>query len=97
MIEPVVDVAELLNPPESRLEGRILRTLYRKGTLPEGLLANYVKDRMNTATWKSCIARLLARNLIHMLSVWNHGSGSARRIALTEDGERWAKVLCSNR
>ena len=58
MIEQVIDAAELIASPrieataDSRLEGRILRTLYRKGHFPEGPLANFVHEKMTSASGK---------------------------------------------
>ena len=95
MIESVVDVAELFNPQEGRLEKRVLRTLYRKGRLSEGLLANYVRDKINNATWKECVSNLLAAKMIGVFEVRYYGN--ARHIALTEAGKERAKALCSNR
>jgi len=94
----VVDVAASHDPEaiaDSRLEARVLRTLFRKGHMLEGLLANYVKDRMNTATWQECLARLLAVKFIEIIPVFYYGN--ARRIGLTDLGFQCAQDLCRNR
>jgi DNA-binding MarR family transcriptional regulator len=91
--EQIVDAVEQLPTTDERLEGRILRTLYRKNYLSEGWLANYVHDRINSPNWQSCLSRLLAENLIELVPVFYYGN--ARRIALTERGREKAKALAA--
>jgi hypothetical protein len=86
---------------ECRLDGGVLRTLWRRDHsqgcregVPEGVLASYVKHKIADPDWQACMSRLLDWKMIRIIPAY---FGDARRIALTESGKGWAAQLCGER
>jgi hypothetical protein len=93
-------ISRPLTIQEARLDGCLLRTLFRKDHstdcegLPEGLLASYVHEKMTNPAWVACMTRLLDWRMIEIVPAYY---GDARRIALTQIGRHWALQLIGER
>jgi len=76
---------------EATLDARVLRTLFRKGTMGEGKLAAWCSSGLSDEAWQRCVARLVQWQMVEVVpNYW----GETRKIALTADGKVHAEDLC---
>lgn len=86
---------------EARLDGAVLRTLFRRDHsqgcklgLPEGALSNYIGKRMTDETWSACMRRLQDWKMIEFIPSYR---GDGLYVRLTESGKHYAIQLCCER
>lgn len=81
----------LVTLADARLDAACLKTLFKKGVMGEGKLANHCRWGLKDDVWQRCVRRLLEWRMVEILPAYY---GDSRRVALTGEGRVHAQDLC---